>query len=52
MERIKPEIERRAHYWVFTAQSLKNIIHDFCEDYRMDWTLVAEENPDKKVWNG
>ncbi len=42
----------RGHYGVFTCETLKSLIADTCREFDLDWELVAEEDPDKKVGNG
>ena len=42
----------RGHYWVFTSDSLKEIIDRWSEVSGNQWELFYEEDPDKKVGNG
>jgi SAM-dependent methyltransferase len=55
-ERTKAAGGSRGHYWVFTSESLKNIIERFTDvlaiDHQASLQLVEEEDPDKKVGNG
>lgn len=45
----------RGHYWVYTKESLKEIIKLWSDSYApkgVKWELYYEEDPDKKVGNG